>query len=65
MYGPALIRWMALIYAQVGELDKALDRIEMLLSTPSAVSIYDFRIDPNWEPVRDHPRFQALLKKYG
>jgi hypothetical protein len=21
-------------------------------------------IDPAWEPLRDHPRFQALLAKY-
>ena len=28
------------------------------------MSILALRIDPIWDPIRDNPRFQALLAKY-
>jgi non-specific serine/threonine protein kinase len=53
---------MAQIYTRVGEVDKALDLIEELLSIPSWLSVGFLEIDPVWDPLRDHPRFQALLE---
>jgi len=55
---------LAKIYARVGEADRALDLIEELLSIPSDLSVGLLRLDPAWDPLRDHPRFQALLEKY-
>jgi len=55
---------LAKIYASVGEADKALDLIEELLSIPSWLSVGLLRLDPVWDPLRDHPRFQALLERY-
>jgi serine/threonine-protein kinase len=55
---------LAKIYAHVGEADKALALIEQLLSIPCWLSVGLLRIDPVWDPLRDHPRFQALLEKY-
>jgi len=52
------------IYTRVGQHDKALDLIEELLSIPSHLSVGLLRLDPVWDPLRDHPRFQALLEKY-
>ena len=49
----------------VGEYDAALDEIEYLLSIPSWYSVHSLRLDPDYDPLRDHPRFQALLEKYG
>jgi hypothetical protein len=43
----------------------ALDEIERLLSKPSDFSVHMMRLDPRWDPIRDHPRFKALLAKYG
>ncbi|MHC5108907.1 MAG: protein kinase domain-containing protein [Planctomycetota bacterium] len=57
---------MALIYTMVGELDLALDRLEYLLSVPSQlISIQLLRIDPRWDALRDHPRYQSLMRKHG
>jgi len=53
------------IYTMVGEYDSALDEIEYLLSILSFVAVPTLRLDPLWAPLRDHPRFQALLEKYA
>ena len=48
-------------YAAVGELEAAIDRLEYLVTIPNLfVSIPLLRLDPIWDPLRDHPRFQAL-----
>jgi len=28
------------------------------------ISGASLRLNPHWDPLRDHPRFQALLEKY-
>ncbi|TNF70540.1 MAG: tetratricopeptide repeat protein, partial [Acidobacteria bacterium] len=59
--GPLQVRHLAIIYAQLGEPDLAVDQLEYLLSIPSRTSVQILRLDPVWDPLRDHPRFQALL----
>ncbi len=54
----------ARILAQAGEVDAALDEIEELLAGPGFLSVHTLRLDPRWDPIREHPRFQALLAKY-
>lgn len=56
--------YLALVYRMVGESEKALDELEFLLSVPSWVSPALLRIDPFWDPIRGHPRFQRLLERY-
>lgn len=63
--GPFLAEERARILAQAGDADEALDEIERLLARPSWVSIHILRLDPRWDPIRNHPRFQALLRMYG
>jgi serine/threonine-protein kinase len=55
---------LAKIYARVGEAERALDLIDKLLLMPCELSVGLLRLDPVWDPLRDHPRFQAPLKKY-
>jgi serine/threonine-protein kinase len=55
---------IAKIYTRVGETDTALDLIDELLSIPCPLSVALLRLDPAWDPLRDNPRFQALLEKY-
>ncbi len=52
---------LAGIYAAVGEPESAMDRLEFLLERPTAVSIPLLRVDPVWDPIREHPRFRALV----
>ena len=53
---------LAVIYAQVRELDSAIDHLETLLSVPSDLSVQLLRLGPKWDPLREHPRFIALLE---
>jgi tetratricopeptide (TPR) repeat protein len=64
LVGPNLSIDLAMIYTQVGDLDMALDLIDELLSIPCDLSVGLLRLDPVWDPLRDNPRFQALLEKY-
>jgi adenylate cyclase len=52
------------VYSLAGELDRALECIEKSVSSGLAY-IEWLRQDSNLDPLRDHPRFQALLKGYG
>jgi serine/threonine-protein kinase len=53
--------------AQVGETSSALEHIDRLLSfsAGAAISVASLQIDPAWDAIRQDPRFQALLRKYG
>ncbi len=63
-YGPRRVASLADIYVMVGEYEAAIDELEYLLSIPSLKSANLLRVDPLYEPLRDHPRFQALLERY-
>jgi len=67
--GPSYILNLAKIYSIVGEYDEAINRLEYLLSIPCAeylwqiVSVPALRLDPQWDPLRENPRFQRLLEE--
>jgi serine/threonine-protein kinase len=63
--GPRLAVSRAQILAEAGEADAALDEIERFLAEPSWLSVNALRLDPLWDPIREHPRFKALVKKYS
>jgi len=63
-FGPACRILLARILAHFGELDRAIDLLEELLPAPSWLSVPVLQIDPIWDPLRDHPRFQVLLDDY-
>jgi tetratricopeptide (TPR) repeat protein len=56
---------LASIYAKVGDHDKAIGLLKDLMAKPTGLGIGSLRLDPAWKPLGDHPRFQALLQKYG
>jgi tetratricopeptide (TPR) repeat protein len=52
---------MARIYLLVGEPEKAIDRLEELLKIPYYLSPGWLRLDPNFDSLRENPRFQRLV----
>ena len=54
---------LARIYTMVGESDTAVSRLEYLLSIPGWLTPAWLRVDPAWDPLRGHPRFQKLVGK--
>jgi serine/threonine-protein kinase len=73
--GPMIELRLAAIYTMIGQHDAAIDILERLLGVParpdwgtrpdvqSGVTVPKLRLEPIWDPLRDHPRFQALLAK--
>jgi non-specific serine/threonine protein kinase len=61
MRGPYRVEDLARIYVMVGEYDAAIDRLEYLLDIPGMMSIPLLRLDPAWDPLRNHPRFEKLI----
>jgi TolB-like protein len=63
--GPVCTQRLAEVYLIVGEYDKAIELTDGLLTRPSQVTVANVRISPIWDPVRQDPRFIAMLKKHG
>jgi serine/threonine protein kinase/Tfp pilus assembly protein PilF len=65
LLGPAYVNTYAEILVRVGEYEEALEKIEYLLSIPQAnISVPTLQNDPQWEPLRNHPRFKQIIEKY-
>jgi serine/threonine-protein kinase len=60
-------RWSALahIYIQIGEYEQAMDELERLLSIPSFLTWWRLKLDPIYDPLREHPRFQQLIADHS
>jgi tetratricopeptide (TPR) repeat protein len=72
MIGPYLraylMEWNASLYAKAKRPDLAVPLLEKALATPGIGQTYSpvmLWLDPAWDPIRQDPRFQALLKKYA
>jgi TolB-like protein/Flp pilus assembly protein TadD/tRNA A-37 threonylcarbamoyl transferase component Bud32 len=60
--GPYLQSDLARVYVTAGKPDKAIAVLERLLKVSSSwVSPAELRVDPVWDPLRSHPRFQELV----
>jgi len=61
---PGVEEFLARTETQVGEADRAISRLEHLLTipyTPGPITQALLRLDPSWDPLRNHPRFQKLV----
>ncbi len=56
--------YMALVYASVGDAEAACDALERAVEE-RCWSLVFLAVDPNFDSLRDEPRFQAVLEKIG
>src|SRR6266496_1132008 len=63
--GPEIAAGVAEVHAILGDNGRAIEILDGLLSRPSPVTVQGLKVNPIWDPLRNDPRFQALLNKYG
>jgi len=56
---------LALIYTLVGQYEDALSQLEYLFSIPAGdiISVPTLRLDSDWDPLRENPRFKRLVEE--
>ena len=60
--GATLVRYLAVIYAWSGEKDRAIQRLAETTYRPGSHISYGYlRLHPLWDPLRNDPRFQAIV----
>ncbi|MHB8680354.1 MAG: tetratricopeptide repeat protein [Rudaea sp.] len=66
-FGAFPLAGLAEVEAHAGAKDQALELIGQLMTMPAGevMSVTRLKLDPMWDPLRNDPRFQALLKKYA
>ena len=64
-FGVNFLLGLAQIEAHTGQSEEAVGILRQLLTIPAGeyVSVTRLKIDPVWDPIRDHPGFQKLLSE--
>lgn len=60
--GPYVQHQLVRVYILTGEREKALDKLEPLLKIPYHLTPGWLKIDPNFDPLRQSPRFKRLIE---
>jgi TolB-like protein/Flp pilus assembly protein TadD len=63
--GPQVTTTLAQIYVSTAETDEALRLVDHLLTVPNGLTVPVLKLHPAWDPLREDPRFQALIDKYA
>ena len=59
--GPAMIKYLAMIAAWVGDKDLACEQLAIAVVPPSPVSYGQLKLLPFWDPLRGDPRFEQIV----
>jgi tetratricopeptide (TPR) repeat protein len=65
LVGPWRLRDLALVHALVGDRARAIDLLDRLLSMPGWISVASIRLDPDWDSLREDPRYASLLAAHS
>jgi cell wall assembly regulator SMI1 len=60
-----VIENLAVIYAWTGETDLALEKLSLLASIPASLSYGHLCLSPEWDPLRNDPRFENIIASFA
>jgi len=55
---------VAQVYTILGDNNRAIEILDGLLNRPSSVTVQGLRVNPIWDPLRNDPRFLALIDRH-
>jgi TolB-like protein/class 3 adenylate cyclase/Tfp pilus assembly protein PilF len=59
--GTSLLENLAIIYTWTGETDRALETLSYLAGIPASLSYGNLSLRPEWDPLRNDPRFAKII----
>jgi TolB-like protein/Tfp pilus assembly protein PilF len=63
MKGMAMVKYLAMIAAWVGDKDLACEQLASIIRRPSSPSYGQLKLLPFWDPLRGDPRFEKLVEE--
>lgn len=60
--GILILERLSHMYMQLGDIDSAIDQLKIVLSMPCPMSREILANSPEYEPIRNHPRFADLMQ---
>jgi serine/threonine protein kinase/tetratricopeptide (TPR) repeat protein len=61
LWGAQWLENLAEVNAQLGRTNEAIKLLERLLAMPNdSISVWQLKLEPSWDPIRNDPRFQKL-----
>ena len=51
------------VFASLGDVETAVEDLEVLLRSPTGITAESLRARLPWDPIRDHPSFQSLMRQ--
>jgi hypothetical protein len=61
LLGVAMVKYLAMIAAWVGEKDLACEQLDVAIRRPSSLSYGQLKLMPFWDPLRGDPRFEKIV----
>jgi hypothetical protein len=59
--GPAIIKYLAIIAAWLGDNDLACEQLAAVIRFPNSPSYGQLKLLPFWDPLRGDPRFEKIV----
>jgi TolB-like protein len=63
--GPQITEQLAEVYSICGDAAHATEILDGLFQRPAAITTHLLKLQLVWDPIRNDPRFQALIDKYS
>lgn len=51
---------LAVVYAWIGERDKAIEQLAAINKLPASPALGELKLNPLWDPLRGDPRFEPI-----